>query len=74
MAQHRVKFELPQGELGHANAEFIVYKGGKAFGKLLVSKGAVVWRKKWKSKRGKKLGWSKFHELMQEYGRDVRGG
>jgi hypothetical protein len=71
---HTVKFALPERELGHANIEFFVHKDGQVFGKLLVSKGAVVWRRKWKSKRGKKLGWSAFDRLMDEHGRNVSGG
>jgi len=71
---HTVRFELPSRELGNANIEFLVYKDGEVFGRLLVSKGAVVWREKGKSKRGKKLGWSDFAELMTQHGWDVRGG
>jgi hypothetical protein len=71
---HKVKFALPQRELGHADIEFLVFKDGQVFGKLLVSKGAVVWRRKWKSRRGKKLGWVSFDRLMQEHGRSVSGG
>ncbi len=71
---HTVKFALPQRELGRADIEFLVYKDGQMFGKLLVSKGSIVWRKKRKSKRGRKLGWAAFDKLMQEYGRNARGG
>jgi hypothetical protein len=71
---HKVKFGIPQGELGNANLEFLVYRDGAVFGKLLVSKGAVVWRKKWKSKRGKKLGWNQFAKIMQECGHSIKGG
>lgn len=70
---HKVTFSLPERELGHADIEFLVRREGSVIGKLLVSKGAIVWRKKWKSKRGKKLGWARFHELMQEHGRNERG-
>jgi len=69
---HRVTFSLPERELGHADIEFLVRSNGSVIGKLLVSKGAIVWRKKWKSRRGKKLGWRRFHELMQEHGRRER--
>jgi hypothetical protein len=71
---HKVKFAVPQRELGRADIEFLVYKDGQVFGKLLVSKGSVVWRKRWKSKRGKKLGWAAFDRLMEEHGRSARGG
>lgn len=70
---HKVTFSLPDRELGHADIEFLVRRDGRVFGKLLVSKGAVVWRKKWKSRRGKKLGWVRFHQFMQEHGQNERG-
>lgn len=69
---HKVTFSLPERELGHADIEFLVRSNGSVIGKLLVSKGAIVWRQKWKSRRGKKLGWRTFHELMQKYGRRER--
>jgi hypothetical protein len=62
---------LPARQLGHADIEFLVFKNGRVFGKLLVSKGAIVWRRKWKSKRGKKLGWTRFDKAMHERGRSV---
>jgi hypothetical protein len=71
---HTVKFEIPRRELGKANIEFLVYQDGQVFGKLLISKGAVVWRRKWQSKRGKKIGWGAFDRLMLGHGRNVKGG
>ena len=71
---HTVKFEIPRRELGRANIEFLVYRNGTAFGRLLISKGAIVWRRKGKSRRGRKIGWARFDRLMQEKARSVRGG
>jgi hypothetical protein len=71
---HKVRFAIPRRELGNANIEFLVYQDGAMFGKLLVSKGAVVWRKKSKSIRSWKLGWSQFDKFMQGNGRSIRGG
>ena len=68
---HKVTFSMPEREVGYSDIEFLVRKNGSVLGKLLVSKGAIVWRKKWKSKRGLKLGWARFHELMQEHGRRI---
>ena len=69
---HKVTFSMPrEREVGYSDIEFLVRKNGSVLGKLLVSKGAIVWRKKWKSKRGKKLGWARFHELMEENGRRI---
>lgn len=71
---YTVKFDLPRRELGLADIEFLVRKDGQVFGKLFVSKGAIVWRRKWKSRRGKKLGWKNFDKAMQDQGRSVKGG
>jgi hypothetical protein len=68
---HKVTFSMPEREVGRSDIEFLVRKNGSVVGRLLVSKGAIVWRKRWKSKRGRKLGWARFHELMQEYGRRI---
>ncbi len=69
MAQHEVKFSLPKAEVLHADLEFNVRRNGEAFGKLLISKGAVVWRPKKKSWRGKKLSWGDFAKFMHDHGR-----
>jgi len=66
---HKVKLSLPKYELKHADVEFVVYRDGSIFGKLLVSKGAIVWRRRSKSWRGKKLSWARFHKFMHEHGR-----
>ncbi len=62
---YKVTFTLPDRELGKADIEFKVKKGGKMFGKLLVSKGSIVWRSK-NEQRGKKLNWNRFDELMED--------
>jgi hypothetical protein len=64
---------LPKRELELANIVFHVSQDGERFGKLLVSKGAAVWRAKGKTK-GRKLDWKRFDEVMQNSGRIVRGG
>lgn len=43
MAEHTVKFTVPERELGNADIEFSVKRDGKQFGRLKVSKGAVEW-------------------------------
>ncbi len=47
---------------------FKVYRGGRKFGELRLSQGAVVWRGR-KDKIGRKMGWLKFDGLMQEKAR-----
>ncbi len=69
MAQHEVKFSLPKAEVLHTDLEFNIRRNGQAFGKLLISKGAVVWRRRGKYWRGKKFGWADFDKFMDEYAR-----
>jgi hypothetical protein len=71
---HTVKLDVPQLEIAHANIAFLVKKNGHAFGRLLISKGAVVWRPKFKNKRGRKLNWTNFDNVMEMHGRSIRGG
>ncbi len=47
---------------------FKVYRDGRKFGELRLSQGAVVWRGR-KDKIGRKMGWLKFDDLMQEEAR-----
>lgn len=65
---HKVMFALPDRELGKADIEFKVKKNGQMFGRLLVSKGAVVWRPRNKH-RGRRLSWRRFEEIIGEHGR-----
>ena len=69
MAKHKVTFSLPKAEVLHTDLEFVVRRNGAAFGKLLVSKGAVVWRRKKKSWRGRKLSWANFDRFMDQHAR-----
>jgi hypothetical protein len=65
---HEVTFELPKRRLGKADIWFVVKRNGKAFGRLLVSKGSIVWRQR-NQQRGKKLPWVRLDELMQDQGK-----
>lgn len=67
MAKHTVTFNLPERELGKADAEFLVKRDGKAFGSLRISNGSPVWVPKNKQ-YGFKLGWVKFSELAEANG------
>lgn len=70
---HKVTFDLPQKELGKADIEFKVYRNGRVLGRLFVSKGAIAWRQKSKSKRSWKLNWRRFDRVMVGYGRRSKG-
>lgn len=65
--KHEVKFSLPERELGKADIEFSVKRGGQKFGTLKVSKGSLVWVPK-DNTYGFKVGWSEFDSMMQKDG------
>jgi hypothetical protein len=69
MAKHTVTFNLPERELGKADAEFAVRRDGKAFGSLRISNGSVVWVPKNKQ-YGYKLDWKVFSELAEANGQE----
>ncbi|MHB1158102.1 MAG: hypothetical protein ACYC26_14850 [Phycisphaerales bacterium] len=43
MAKHDVTFVIPERQLGKADIEFSIKRDGKAWGRLKVSNGTVVW-------------------------------
>lgn len=43
MAEHKVKFEIPQSELGKTAAEFKAYRNGNVIGTLKIRKGGIEW-------------------------------
>jgi hypothetical protein len=53
--------------LGRADIEFKIKRNGKAFGRLRVSEGSMVWVPANKS-YGYRLGWTAFDDLAQEKG------
>ena len=60
---HDVVFRSPECKLGVADVVFNV-KMGKKVGTLKVSKGSVAWYLP-NAKKGKRLSWSEFSELME---------
>jgi hypothetical protein len=67
MADHDVSFTIPERALGKADIEFKIKRNGKAFGRLRVSEGSMVWVPANKS-YGYRLGWTTFDGLAQEKG------
>jgi hypothetical protein len=68
VAKHDVSFSIPERQLGKADVEFAVKRDGKAFGRLKVSNGTVVWVPKDRT-YGFKVDWVKFDAFMQEHGK-----
>ncbi len=67
MAKHDVSFSIPKRELGKADVEFTVKRDRRAFGRLKVSNGTVVWIPKEKT-YGYKVDWMKFDDFMKKNG------
>jgi hypothetical protein len=61
MAGHDVFFTLPERKLGRTDIEVRIKRNGGAFGRLLISEGALEWlpAKKW-GKSGIRIGWMQF--------------
>lgn len=71
MAQHEVKFTVPERPLGKADVEFSAKRDGEVIGRLKISNGTLVWVPKNK-KYGFKMGWTKLADLMQEHGQSEK--
>lgn len=67
--KHKVTLSMPNREVNKADIEFLVKQDDKVLGRLLVSKGNIVWRPR-NRRSGKKLRWDRFDALIQTYGRD----
>lgn len=68
MAQHVVRFSIPERNLGKSDIEFKVWSDGELFGTLEISKGSLVWYPKG-TQYGYKRGWGKFNGWMLESNR-----
>jgi phage pi2 protein 07 len=67
MADHDVFFTIPERELGRAEIEFKVKRDNKAFGRLRVSNGSMVWIPA-DRKLGYKLKWREFADFAEKEG------
>jgi hypothetical protein len=68
MPKHRVTMEIPPREIKRADVSFSVRRDGKLFGTLEISNGAIVWFPA-NTIYGRKMGWERFHELMESEAR-----
>lgn len=65
MATHDVWFDIPERKLGKTDVNFYIDADGDRLGQLSISRGSIVWFPKG-SKKGRKISWKKFSELMEE--------
>lgn len=64
MARHKVFMEVPRKEIKRADVSFTVRRDGKKFGTLEISNGSVVWFPA-NTTYGRKIGWKRFHDVME---------
>ena len=57
MAEHTVKLRTPALDVSTVDVEFRVKRGGKAFGRLRISKGGVEWMQKSDNKKAFHMSW-----------------
>lgn len=69
---HEVTMDLATRFVLHKDVEIEIKKDGRKLGTVLISKGNIEWLPAGNSVNKKRLSWSKFAELMDERGRDVR--
>ena len=69
MADHDVSFTIPERKLGKADIEFKVRRNSKAFGRLRISEGSLVWVPTDKT-YGYRLSWTAFDDLAKNNGED----
>lgn len=67
MASHKlfVEMDLRECEVTTKDVVFLVYRRGKKFGELRLSRGAVVWRGR-SDQVGRKMSWKRFSQVMEE--------
>lgn len=68
MPRHSISMKQPRERIMNADIEFTIKENGKKLGELHISKGNVQWTPK-NSRQTKKIRWSQFAKLMEEYGK-----
>lgn len=66
MASHNLYFEVPTREIGKKDVLFHVYRDGKKFGSITISKGNLEWYPK-NAKKPYKVSWIAFDKIIREY-------
>jgi len=71
---HEVTLNISTKFVLHKDVEVEVKKDGRKLGTVLISKGNVEWLPAGNYVNKKRLSWTKFAELMDAEGRDIRIG
>jgi hypothetical protein len=65
MADHTIKFQAPEFELGGRDIRFLVYINGKKQGEFLVSEGGLDWWPKNSKRNMRTKTWSELRDFME---------
>ena len=69
---HEVTMDVSSKFVLHKDVSVEIKKDGKKLGTVLISKGNIEWVPSGNSVNKKRLSWSKFAELMEQEGRNVK--
>ena len=69
---HEVTMEMNEKVVLHKDVKIEVKKDGAKLGTVLVSKGNIEWLPVNKSVNKHRLSWTKFAELMEDYGKNAK--
>ena len=71
MAKHRVRFMIPERELGKVDLDFYVYADESKLGRMHISKGGVDWYEKGRQEQSgptKRYTWEALSKLLTSGG------
>jgi hypothetical protein len=63
VAYHRVRFAIPQKEIGNVDLEIEVTSNGTRLGRLLISRGGLDWYPS-KASRKRRFGWMRLARTL----------
>ena len=69
---HEVFLEVPKINVGSTDARIVIKKNGSKIGELLISKGNIEWWPKGNFRKKKRLRWSEFEVIFNEYGTTIK--
>lgn len=67
MPKHNVYLNLPTREIGKVDAHFFIYQDDEKLGQITISKGNLQYYPR-NSKKPINITWSRFDQMMRDYG------
>ena len=69
---HDVAIQIPKLSVGSSDFQISIKRNGKKIGELLISRGNIEWWPKGNYRKKKRLTWSEFEFMFEEYGTTVK--